>query len=113
MSHLVADEQMEAFANYAEKHDIFDMFRDCVAKLVIDKPSDPYQFLIDYFARPRRKAIILFAPPGSGLSSVVFGNNLGRFISQAIRICSHKNRTIAESRNLKANCSWDSSRAIC
>jgi hypothetical protein len=71
MSHLVTQEQMEAFANYAEKHDIFEMFKDAVSNLVISKPSDPYQYLIDYFAKPRGKAIILFSPPGSGLSTAV------------------------------------------
>ncbi len=77
MSHLVSDEQMEAFANYAEKHEIFEMFRDAISKLVIAKPSDPYQFLIDYFAKPRGKFIILFSPPGSGVSTAVKLDNSG------------------------------------
>ncbi len=68
---LVTDDQIESFANYAEKHDLFEKFHDAVSKLIICKPSDPYQFLIDYFAKPKGKAIILFVPPCSGANTLV------------------------------------------
>lgn len=71
MSDLVNLQKLEGFSNYAEKHDLFDMFGKCVSKLIVARPADPYQFIMDHFSKPRGKAIILLAPPSSGLSSTV------------------------------------------
>lgn len=55
MSDLIDSNQLEEFANYSEKHSLFDLFSDAVSKLIIARPADPYGFLIDYFTKPRGK----------------------------------------------------------
>nr|XP_055055296.1 adenylate kinase 8 isoform X2 [Misgurnus anguillicaudatus]XP_055055297.1 adenylate kinase 8 isoform X2 [Misgurnus anguillicaudatus] len=57
---------------YAEKHEIFDLVQTMVKKLMVEKPNDPIQFLIDFLKRenvdvPR---IMLLGPPASGKRTI-------------------------------------------
>ncbi|NP_001018480.1 adenylate kinase 8 [Danio rerio] len=57
---------------YAEKHDIFHLIQTLVRNLMVDKPDDPIQYLINFLERdnvdvPR---IILLGPPASGKKTV-------------------------------------------
>uniref|UniRef100_A0A671S9V4 Adenylate kinase 8 n=1 Tax=Sinocyclocheilus anshuiensis TaxID=1608454 RepID=A0A671S9V4_9TELE len=58
-------------AIYAEKHDIFHLVQTLVRKLMVDKPEDPIQHLINFLKRdsvvPR---IILLGPPSSGKRTI-------------------------------------------
>ncbi|XP_061117703.1 adenylate kinase 8 [Conger conger] len=57
---------------YAEKHEIFDLVQLMVTNLLVDKPEDPLQYLIDYLKRgtldvPR---VMLLGPPASGKRTI-------------------------------------------
>ncbi|XP_043094967.1 adenylate kinase 8 [Puntigrus tetrazona] len=58
-------------AIYAEKHDIFHLVQTLVRNLMVDKPEDPIQHLINFLKRdsvvPR---IILIGPPASGKRTI-------------------------------------------
>ncbi|XP_051749818.1 adenylate kinase 8 isoform X2 [Ctenopharyngodon idella] len=59
-------------AIYAEKHDIFHLVQTLVRNLMVDKPEDPIQYLINFLKRdsvdvPR---IILLGPPASGKRTI-------------------------------------------
>uniref|UniRef100_A0A673IRV3 Uncharacterized protein n=1 Tax=Sinocyclocheilus rhinocerous TaxID=307959 RepID=A0A673IRV3_9TELE len=58
-------------AIYAEKHDIFHLVQTLVRNLMVDKPEDPIQHLINFLKRdsvvPR---IILLGPPASGKRTI-------------------------------------------
>ncbi|XP_056601569.1 adenylate kinase 8 isoform X2 [Triplophysa dalaica] len=59
-------------AIYAEKHDIFELIQTLVKNLVVHKPEDPIQYLINVLKRdnvhvPR---IILIGPPASGKRTI-------------------------------------------
>lgn len=52
MSELVTEiGKNKTFAEYAEKHGLFDLLQSSLSDLIIAKPEDPYQFLIDAFSR--------------------------------------------------------------
>lgn len=51
MSDLTETGKNETFTAYAEKHDLYDLFHSTVSKLLIAKPVDPYQYLIDSFSK--------------------------------------------------------------
>ncbi|KAJ3273042.1 Adenylate kinase 8 [Terramyces sp. JEL0728] len=73
MKEIVTQEKLEAFANYADRHEIYDLFRDTVSALVISRPADPFQFMMDYFTKPPGKSIVVVTPPLSGLNSLIEG----------------------------------------
>ncbi|XP_051551866.1 adenylate kinase 8-like [Myxocyprinus asiaticus] len=59
-------------AIYAEKHEIFDLVQTLLRNLMVDKPEDPIQYLINILKRdsvdvPR---IILLGPPASGKRTI-------------------------------------------
>jgi hypothetical protein len=55
MADLTDTGKNELFAAYAEKHEIFDMFQNAISKLLIARPSDPYQFLIDTISKSKER----------------------------------------------------------
>ena len=57
MSDLTETEKNETFTAYAEKHELYDLFHSTVSKLLISRPTDPYQFLIDAFSKPQSSKI--------------------------------------------------------
>ncbi|XP_053337255.1 adenylate kinase 8 isoform X1 [Clarias gariepinus] len=57
---------------YAEKHEIFDLIQTLVESLVIDKPEDPIQYMIDVLKRERIEVprVVILGPPASGKTTV-------------------------------------------
>ncbi|XP_066510718.1 adenylate kinase 8-like [Hoplias malabaricus] len=57
---------------YAEKHEIFDLIHTLVRNLVVDKPADPIQYLIEMLKRENTEVpkIVLLGPPASGKSTI-------------------------------------------
>lgn len=51
MSNIIDPLKLEAFAAYAEKHGLYDMFQSVLSKLIIARPTDPFQFMIDHFSK--------------------------------------------------------------
>lgn len=45
--------KLASFASYADRYEIFDLFQDLLQKLVISKPADPIQFMIDQIKKPK------------------------------------------------------------
>ncbi|KAI8899563.1 adenylate kinase-domain-containing protein [Globomyces pollinis-pini] len=68
---LIDSGKIQQIAEYAEKHELFDLFQELLSKLIIARPADPYQFMIDYFAKPPGLSIILMVPPTSGLTETI------------------------------------------
>ncbi|KAL1275202.1 hypothetical protein QQF64_028016 [Cirrhinus molitorella] len=57
---------------YAEKHDIFHLLQTLVRHLMVDKPEDPIQYLINFLKRDSMDVprIILLGPPASGKRTI-------------------------------------------
>ncbi|KAL4623303.1 adenylate kinase 8 isoform X1 [Arapaima gigas] len=61
-----------AMALYAEKHDIFDLLQIMVRSLMVDKPEEPIQYLIQLLRRGRIEVphIMVLGPPASGKRTI-------------------------------------------
>ncbi|XP_077096950.1 adenylate kinase 8 isoform X2 [Siphateles boraxobius] len=59
-------------AIYAEKHDIFHLVQTLLRNLMVDKPDDPIQYLINLLKRDSAHVprIILLGPPASGKRTI-------------------------------------------
>ncbi|KAI1900552.1 hypothetical protein AGOR_G00051100 [Albula goreensis] len=57
---------------YAEKHELFDLMQSMVTHLLVDKPEDPLQYLIDLLKRDSLEVprVILLGPPASGKRTI-------------------------------------------
>ncbi|XP_035291379.1 adenylate kinase 8 isoform X2 [Anguilla anguilla] len=57
---------------YAETHEIFDLVQLMVTNLLVDKPEDPLQYLIDYLKRDSLEVprVMLLGPPASGKRTI-------------------------------------------
>jgi hypothetical protein len=87
MSELIEKTKLEAFASYgcafcltlADKHDLFDLFRTMTTKMLMDKPTDIFQYMMDFLKSTERKlflyftvtSVIIFGPPASGVAYLV------------------------------------------
>nr|CAB3220769.1 AK58 radial spoke protein [Phallusia mammillata] len=60
------------FGIYAEEHGIFDMYKRLLSQLIIDKPEEPIQFMIDWLKRDNNDVskIAVLGPPASGKSGI-------------------------------------------
>lgn len=59
------------FALYAEKHGIFDLYQRFLKQLIIYKPDEPIQFLIDFVKKDANSsAIVILGPPSSGKKTI-------------------------------------------
>ncbi|KAJ8413868.1 hypothetical protein AAFF_G00064660 [Aldrovandia affinis] len=57
---------------YAEKHELFDLVQSMVTRLLVDKPEDPLQYLIDLLKRDSLEVprVMLLGPPASGKRTI-------------------------------------------
>ncbi|KAM4662771.1 adenylate kinase 8 [Discoglossus pictus] len=53
---------------YAERHKVFEIIQKMVEKLLVDKPADPIQYLIDHLHNDNDEVprIVILGPPASG-----------------------------------------------
>ncbi|KAK6195868.1 hypothetical protein SNE40_001206 [Patella caerulea] len=60
------------FANYAEHHGVFDMYKRLLEQLIITKPADPVTYLIDLLKRENDDVpqIVILGPPAAGKRSI-------------------------------------------
>ena len=52
MAHHYDKKTLELFAEYADRHGIYDKFNYVLSRVLLAKPADPYQFMIDVLQRP-------------------------------------------------------------
>lgn len=55
-----------AAGDYLEKHNVYHMFEGLMQQLIIHKPADPIQFLIDQLTHPLPQRLIILGAPASG-----------------------------------------------
>ncbi|KAJ3090543.1 Adenylate kinase 8, partial [Quaeritorhiza haematococci] len=70
MDGLILPFQTESIAHYADQHNLFELFQDLLVKIVIEKPEDAVQFMIDYLKKPHVPAICIGGPPTCGLERI-------------------------------------------
>lgn len=60
------------FQLYAEEHGLFDLYHRMLQQLIIDKPEDPLEYMINWFKRESDPVpkIAVIGPPSSGRHSV-------------------------------------------
>ncbi|XP_070532328.1 adenylate kinase 8-like [Ptychodera flava] len=60
------------FTTYAERHDIFNLYKRLIERLVINKPDDPLDYLIGELKKENDDvpAIIIHGPPASGKRTI-------------------------------------------
>ncbi|ORX85975.1 P-loop containing nucleoside triphosphate hydrolase protein [Anaeromyces robustus] len=56
---LISKKKINGFAEYADKHDIFNIFHDMVQKLLTKQPIDPIEYMIEHLQQPQVPSIIL------------------------------------------------------
>ncbi|KAJ3015606.1 hypothetical protein HKX48_004467 [Thoreauomyces humboldtii] len=66
MNELLPHDGIDALAAYADKHELFDLFESITARMVIEKPDDAIQFMIEQLQKPETPAIIMIGPPTAG-----------------------------------------------
>jgi len=50
---LISSKKINGFAEYADKHDIFNTFHDMIQKLLTRQPIDPIEFMIEHLQQPQ------------------------------------------------------------
>ncbi|KAJ3044659.1 Adenylate kinase 8, partial [Rhizophlyctis rosea] len=70
MEDLLDRNRAEAFASYADKHELFELFESIVSRLLIERPEDVIQFMIDQLQKPKTPAIVILGPPSTGITKV-------------------------------------------
>lgn len=70
MDVLIDQEKMDAFAMYADQHELFDLFERMLTKMLIEKPQDPLTWMQEQLQKPAVPSIIICGPPSSGVSSI-------------------------------------------
>nr|XP_039270982.1 adenylate kinase 8-like [Styela clava] len=60
------------FGVYAEEHEIFDMYKRLLSQVIVEKPDDPIQFMIDWLKRDSSDTtkIVVVGPPWSGKTCI-------------------------------------------
>jgi adenylate kinase len=59
------------FALYAEKHNIFELYQRLLSQVIIHKPNDPIEFMIDLLKKDANShAVVIIGPPASGKKSL-------------------------------------------
>lgn len=61
---------MEPAAEYAEKHNIFQLFEGLMQELIIKKPEDPFNHLIKVLKRDAVPRVVVSGPPGADSRSL-------------------------------------------
>lgn len=42
----------DAIASYVDEHDIFSLFQNMMQRILLQKPVDPIQFMVDFLQKP-------------------------------------------------------------
>jgi adenylate kinase len=60
------------YQNYAEEQGVFDLVSQMMESLLISKPADPLNFLIDFLHKDDHRVVkvAIIGPPGSGKSTI-------------------------------------------
>ncbi|WAR01696.1 KAD8-like protein [Mya arenaria] len=60
------------FATYAEQHGVFDMYKRMLEQVIVNKPENPIQFLIDMLKRDNNDVpqIVILGPPATGKRTI-------------------------------------------
>ncbi|XP_071947140.1 adenylate kinase 8-like [Antedon mediterranea] len=69
------------FATYAQKHELFELYRRLIARLLMEKPEDPLTFMLEELKREDDDvpAIVIQGPPASGKTTI------GKMVSAKLR----------------------------
>ncbi|KAI8833545.1 adenylate kinase-domain-containing protein [Chytridium lagenaria] len=70
VDYILEPDKIQGLADYADKHELFDLFERLTARLLIEKPSDPLQWAIDYLQQPIVPSIVICGPPSSGTTAI-------------------------------------------
>ena len=57
MDVLIDQEKMDAFAMYADQHELFDLFERMLTKMLIEKPQDPLTWMQEQLQKPAGRII--------------------------------------------------------
>jgi len=79
---LISKKKINGFAEYADKHDIFNIFHDMIQKLLTKQPMDPIEYMIEYLQHPEVPSIILHSITLSNSKAV------GKILAQKLN-CKH------------------------
>lgn len=67
---LISNKKISGFAEYADKHDIFNIFHDMIQKLLTRQPIDPIEYMIEHLQQPQVPSIILHGMTMSNTKAV-------------------------------------------
>ncbi|KAK6091986.1 hypothetical protein MT418_007520 [Batrachochytrium dendrobatidis] len=71
MSDLVDNDKLDSYAAYVDKHGLFDLFHNIITKITIEKPVEPFQFIIDRLQKPFPTSILVIGPPSCGQKTII------------------------------------------
>jgi len=57
---LILKKKINGFAEYADKHDIFNIFHNMVQKLLTKQPMDPIEYMIEHLQQPQGSFLSFF-----------------------------------------------------
>ncbi|KAI9009519.1 adenylate kinase-domain-containing protein [Gaertneriomyces semiglobifer] len=70
MNELLARDRTESLAEYADRHELFDLFEGIVLRMVIERPDDVFQFMIDQLQKPKAHGVVIIGPPALGHAQI-------------------------------------------
>ncbi|KAI9103257.1 adenylate kinase-domain-containing protein [Phlyctochytrium arcticum] len=70
MNELLPRDRAETLGTYADNHELFDLFQSIVSRMIIEKPDDVIQFMIEQLQKPNAQGIIIIGPPSAGQDKI-------------------------------------------
>jgi len=55
---------------YLESRKVYELFQELMKNLVINKPDDPIEYIIEKLSTPQQKKIFIVGPPGSSARGI-------------------------------------------
>ena len=65
MDKLQKYEYMQSIEAYLEDNQVYELFENLLKSLIINRPDQPLDFLINKLSKPDSKRIFIVGPPGS------------------------------------------------
>ena len=62
---------MQSIETYLNEHQVYELFEDLIRQVVVARPQDPHQFILQKIKARRSQRIFLLGAPGTKKQSVV------------------------------------------
>ncbi|KAJ3103969.1 Adenylate kinase 8 [Phlyctochytrium planicorne] len=70
VDYILDSDRIQGLADYADKHELFDLIERMTSRMIVEKPADPLQWAIEYLQQPVVVGVVICGPPSSGTTVI-------------------------------------------